>query len=102
IMPDGSTLSVRAQHGRYDTATTDMQLSQNVVLTHGDGYEMHLQSLAGNIKAREAITREAVHIKGPAGTLHAQGMDIQDTGMMIVFQGPVQMTLYNLGKGQPG
>lgn len=102
IMPDGSALSVRAQHGRYDTATTDMQLSQDVVLTHGDGYEMQLQSLAGNIKAREAITRDPVHIKGPAGTLHAQGMDIQDTGMMIVFQGPVQMTLYNLGKGQPG
>lgn len=102
IMPDGGVLSVRAQQGQYDTVTTDMQLSQNVVLTHGDGYEMHLQSLAGNIKARAAQSHEPVHIKGPAGTLHAQGMDIRDTGMMIVFQGPVSMTLYNLGKGQPG
>ena len=63
---------------------------------------MTLQSIEGNVKARHAISHNAVQITGPLGTLQAQGMDIQDNGMMIIFQGPIAMTLCNIGKGQPG
>lgn len=102
VMPDGTTLSAQALQGRYDTVTTDLHLNNDVVLKHGDGYVMHLHSLEGNIKARRAVSHEPVQIKGARGTLRAQGVDIQDAGMMIVFQGPADMTLYNIGKGQPG
>jgi hypothetical protein len=36
------------------------------------------------------------------GKLAAAGMDIQDRGDMIVFMGPVALTLYSLGKEGPG
>jgi lipopolysaccharide export system protein LptC len=102
LMPNGDTLRLRADHGRYDTVTTDIRLQDNVVLTHGDGYEMQLRNIEGNVKARTAMTTEAVFLHGPAGKLAAAGMDIRDSGDMIVFQGPVALTLYNLGKKGPG
>jgi len=102
VMPNGDKITIRAAHGRYDTMTTDIRLQDDVVLTHGDGYEMHLQSIAGNIKTRTAATQEAVLLQGPMGKLAAAGMNIQDRGDMIVFQGPIALTLYNLGKEGPG
>lgn len=102
VMPNGDKITVRAAHGRYDTVTTDIRLQDDVVLTHGDGYEMHLQSIDGNIKTRTAITKDKVFLQGPMGKLAAAGMDIQDRGDMIVFMGPVALTLYSLGKEGPG
>jgi LPS export ABC transporter protein LptC len=102
VMPSGDKITVRAAHGRYDTVTTDIRLQDDVVLTHGNGYEMHLQSIDGNIKTRTAITKDKVFLQGPMGKLAAAGMDIQDRGDLIVFMGPVDLTLYSLGKKGPG
>jgi len=101
VMPNGDKIAVRADRGRYDTVTADIRLQDNVVLTHDDGYEMHLHDIEGNVKTRTAMTGEAVFLQGPAGKLAAAGMDIRDGGDMIVFQGPIALTLYNLDKG-PG
>lgn len=107
VMPNGDKITVRAERGRYDTTTTDIRLQDNVVLTHDGGYEMRLQDIEGNVKNRTALTGNAVFLQGPMGKLAAAGMDIQDSGDMIVFEGPIALTLYNfdkagLGKEGPG
>ena len=102
IMPNGDKIIVRADKGRYDTVTTDIRLQDNVLLTHDTGYEMQLKSVEGNLKARAALSTEAVMLQGPMGKLAAAGMDVRDNGDMIVFQGPIALTLYNLGDKGPG
>lgn len=102
LMPNGDKITVRADNGRYDTMTTDIRLQDNVVITHADGYEMHLKSVEGNVKTRAALSTEAVLLQGSIGKLAAAGMDIQNSGDLIVFHGPIALTLYNLGEKGPG
>jgi hypothetical protein len=67
-----------------------------VIFFHDSGYEMHLKDVRIDIKTHHAQTDLPVQGQGPAGGIDAQNLEITDGGDLIIFGGPVRLTLWNL------
>lgn len=99
IALDGNKwLALHAAKGLYDNEAGSLYLSDGVTIFHDDGYELHMQDMNVTLKTRDAMTQKPVALQGPAALLKAGGMDIQNGGEMIVFSGPVHVTLHSLGR----
>jgi len=103
IALDGNKwLAMHAAKGLYDNDAGSLYLSDGVTLFHDDGYELHLQDVSIALKTRAGTTAKPVELQGPAARLKAGGMDIQSGGDMIVFSGPVHVTLHGLRRKSGG
>jgi lipopolysaccharide export system protein LptC len=92
----GSWLAVHAAKGRFDNKASKLFLSGGVTAYHDSGYEMHLQDLSVDVKARAAASLSPVSLQGPAGELRAQNIAVTGGGELVVFGGPAQVTLHRL------
>lgn len=102
-LDDNKWLAMHAAKGLYDNDAGSLYLSDGVTLFHDDGYELHMQDVNIALKSRTGTTQKPVALQGPAALLKAGGMDIRGGGEMIVFSGPVHVTLHGLGrKGRGG
>lgn len=95
-MDDGSWVSVQAAAGVFNNTAGTLNLSGGVTLFHDTGYEMHMKEVDVEIKTRHAKTILPVQGQGPAGAIDAQNLEISDGGDLIVFGGPLRLTLWNL------
>jgi lipopolysaccharide export system protein LptC len=86
-------LALSAHKGQFDQTAGVFQLSDGVQIYHDAGHEMTLQDVTLNIKTREASSMKAVRLQSPLGMLEAQNMRVSNDGNLIVFGGPVAMTL---------
>ncbi|MDD9900601.1 MAG: LPS export ABC transporter periplasmic protein LptC [Alphaproteobacteria bacterium] len=96
-MEDGTWIAVLAKQGVYETRKAQLSLSGDVSVYHDDGYEMHAKTLDIDMKARHAITKEAVRAQGPVGEINAADMEVKDAGARIVFSGPATIKFFNMG-----
>jgi lipopolysaccharide export system protein LptC len=94
-LEDGSWLSVQALEGLYNNTASTLDISGGVIVFHDSGYEMHLKDAHLDIKTRHAQTSNPVQAQGPAGGIDAQNLEISDAGNLVVFGGPVRLTLWN-------
>ncbi len=96
LMDDGSWLAAKAAEGLFNNTTNNLYLSGGVIFFHDSGYEMHLKDVRIDIKTHHAQTDYPVQGQGPAGGIDAQNLEITDGGDLIIFGGPVRLTLWNL------
>lgn len=94
-MDDGSWVSVQATQGLFNNTAQTLYLSGGVTLFHDSGYEMHMKDVNVEIKTRHTQTTSPVQGQGPAGAIDAQNLEISAGGDMIVFGGPLRLTLWN-------
>ncbi|HYD18217.1 MAG TPA: LPS export ABC transporter periplasmic protein LptC [Patescibacteria group bacterium] len=100
MLEGGNWVAVHAKNGDYDNKAGKLSLSGGVTVYHDSGYEMHLANIAVDMETRHAVTTEPVTAQGPAGELKAQNMDVVNEGELVVFGGPVFLTLYGM-KAKP-
>jgi lipopolysaccharide export system protein LptC len=100
-MDDGSWISVQAAKGLFNNTTQTLYLSDGVTLFHDSGYEMHMKDVNVDIRDRHAKTDLPVQGQGPAGAIDAQNLEVSDGGDLIVFGGPLRLTLWNLKGSGP-
>jgi lipopolysaccharide export system protein LptC len=99
----GKWLQMHAGRGLYDNNAGSLYLSGGVTLFHDEGYELRMQDIDIALKLRTGATRRPVELQGPAALLKSAGMDVRAGGEVIVFSGPVHVTLHGLGrKGRGG
>ena len=96
LMDDGSWISLQAADGVYNNNASTLHLSGGVTLFHDSGYELHMKDVDVEIKTRHAKTESPVQGQGPAGAIDAQNLEISEGGDLIVFGGPLRLTLWNL------
>lgn len=102
-LDDNKWLAMHAEKGLYDNKSGTLYLSDGVSLFHDDGYELTAADMHITLKDRSGRTQKPVALQGPAARLTANGMDIQSGGGIIVFSGPVHVTLHGLSaKGRRG
>lgn len=97
-LEDGAWVAVHAGSGIWSGERQTLTLSGGVSVFHDQGYEMQLEAVLLDMKTRRAVSRHPVTAKGPAGTLSAQSMQINDQGRKIIFGGPIRMTIARLGR----
>ena len=99
-LEDKSWLAARAAAGIYDNAAKTLVLKGGINVFHDAGYELTLSEISIDIAKRSAVTNGPVSGKGPTGTLAAAGAEIRDGGDLVLFRGPVKLTLYRLSGGK--
>lgn len=87
------TGKAEARHGIYDQPKQFLTLNDDVVITRTDGTILRTQTLSIDLFNNEAKTDVPVTIDGPQGHLTAQGMDIQQNGLVTIFPGPAKLIL---------
>lgn len=92
-LTDGSWVAVEAEKGQYDMQGGALRLDGRVTLYHDAGYSFALDSLNVDITARSATSTSTIEGTGPAGTIRAKGLIVQQGGTRLVFGGPATLTL---------
>lgn len=75
-MKNGSTLTVRADEGRYSESTGDINASGNVSVESKEGYSLKTETLRFSTKSRQITTDDPVKIT-------SGGIDIDGTGLLV-------------------
>jgi lipopolysaccharide export system protein LptC len=95
-LDDKSWLAVQSAEGLFNNTAQNLYLSGGVTVFHDSGYQMRLKDVHLDIKSRHAQSDFPVQAQGPAGGIDAQNLEITDEGDMVIFGGPVRLTLWNL------
>ncbi|HWA41822.1 MAG TPA: LPS export ABC transporter periplasmic protein LptC [Hypericibacter adhaerens] len=97
-MQDGTWLSVSANAGRYQRSTKHLQLNGQVSLFQDQGYELHVDAIAVDFVAGNAMSDSAVTGQGPTGELAGEGLRVADKGAVIQLTGKSRVLLYQGAK----
>jgi lipopolysaccharide export system protein LptC len=101
LMQDGSTTTLDALTGLFDTKQQQIDLYKDILLTTSTGYQARLNSAHADMAKGTVSSDEHVDVKLTNGTLTADRLRITDNGDVIRFEGNVVMNLNNLDGGNP-
>lgn len=90
---NGRVLSGRAENGTYRQAEEQLWLEGDVRLSQDDGYEMTMEKLLISLKTQQAWSDRPVSGQGPAGTLAASGVQLDNGNGKLIFTGPARLVL---------
>ncbi len=90
---DGTPINIQALEGTYEQEVEKLFLKNNVIITHGAGYELRAEELRVNMQTRDAFSALPVTIDGPAATIKATGLEGNVGDGVLIFKGPAQLTL---------
>lgn len=96
-MEDKSTVTMDAVSGLFDTKTQILDLRENIFLQTSTGYEARLTQATVDMAAGTVTSNQPVAVKLLNGTLNANGLNITESGALVVFTGGVSMLLDNTG-----
>lgn len=106
LMNSGSWIAIKAEDGTFWKDTEKLKLKTNVRLFHDDGYEMTMDELHIDLKARTAQSDTPVSGQGPAGSIEATGLRGDNEAGTLAFTGPAKLILKDSGSlnslGQTG
>ena len=97
-LENDSWMSVSADEGVMGMGNKMLSLQGMVHAFYGDGYEMQTEAIDIDINNKSAVSTTQVAGQGALGSLQAAGFTITPGGETIVFNGPVNMTLYMKAK----
>jgi lipopolysaccharide export system protein LptC len=97
----GGLAHLEAAAGVFDTQKESLELSRSIRLWTDKGQEARLTSAQVNFKAGTLTSREPVAVTLPNGTIHADGVDVADSGKTISFVGHVR-TVFDGGVAGAG
>jgi lipopolysaccharide export system protein LptC len=101
LMQDGSTVTLDALTGLFDTKQQQIDLHKNIVMTTSTGYQAFLSQAHADMAKGTVSSDEHVDVKLTNGTLSSDRLRIVDNGDVIRFEGHVVMNLVNLDAGNP-
>jgi lipopolysaccharide export system protein LptC len=101
LMQDGSTVTLDALKGLFDTKQQQIDLHKDIVLTTSTGYQAFLSQAHADMAKGTVSSDEHVDVKLTNGTLNADRLRIIDNGDIIRFEGNVVMNLVNLDASKP-
>lgn len=96
-MNDGGKIEADAASGLYAQQNRKLNLEGKVHLKHSNGYTLSTEELRVDIAAQKAYSGRDIHIKGPAGTLDATGLEGDVATGSILFTGPAKVILFSDG-----
>lgn len=85
-------LAIEAQQGRFEQGPGQLRLEGGVTLSDQTGYALDLKDADIDLLNRRAESQQPVSGKGPAGSIEASGVKVEDGGQNITFTGPAKMT----------
>jgi lipopolysaccharide export system protein LptC len=94
-----SNATLQAQNGFYDPKKQTLQLNNDVLLQHSDGYTLRMQDLFVDLVQGSSVTQKPVSGEGPMGQLAAESLELRDKGAHIILHGRSRITLNASGKG---
>ena len=100
-MQDKSTMEISAVAGVYDSKGQMLKLNQNIVLASTAGYRGRLSEATLDIRKGHVLSEKPVTVEMLQGTLHANRLEIVDSGDLVRFEGGVRMTLMLNGAAVP-
>lgn len=100
-MQDKSTMEISAVAGVYDSKGQMLKLNQNIVLASTAGYRGRLSEATIDIRKGHVLSEKPVTVEMLQGTLHANRLEIVDSGDLVRFEGGVRMTLMLNGAAVP-
>jgi lipopolysaccharide export system protein LptC len=92
-MQDNSTMLLTAVRGIYNSKSEMLKLDRNIELSSSTGYAGHLSEAMIDIRKGHVVSDKPVEVKLLQGTLHANGLEISNSGDQVIFNGGVDMML---------
>ena len=92
-LKSGDNVTISSNKGAYQQIKQYLDLNENVVLAHSQGYELKTQTLHVDLSANKAWSNEAVRVTGPEGEINAKGIEASSDTEIIIFKGPAKMLL---------
>ena len=89
---DGSTTSLTAKSGVFDSAAEMLQLKGGIVIDSASGYHMELSNAEIDLNKGIVHTRDRVQLRMMDGDLIANSMSVENRGEVVRFEGGVQLT----------
>jgi lipopolysaccharide export system protein LptC len=92
-MQDKSTMEISAANGVYDSKAEILKLDQSIELSSTTGYRGQLSEATIDIRKGNVVSEQPVAVQMLQGTLNAERLEIVDSGVLVRFEGGVNMTL---------
>ncbi|MBY0611326.1 MAG: LPS export ABC transporter periplasmic protein LptC [Beijerinckiaceae bacterium] len=80
---------VTAASGVYDSSAEKMKLDGNVMLKSDAGYDIRMEHADIDLKAGAMTSQQPVSVKMNTGSIHADTIEVEDSGKVIHFRGHV-------------
>lgn len=94
VLEDTAWLALQANHGVLHVEAKQLELAGNINMFYEGGYELRTQSAQVDIQHGTARSLSPVEGQGPAGTISAEALEVQERGKRLVFNGSVKLILY--------
>lgn len=95
---DGSDIALKGKNGAFEQDDQILNLDGDVEFTHSDHYVLKTQSVKINVDDQTAISTVPVSGNGPTGHIEASGMSANGRKSVLIFTGPVSLTIKNQPK----
>jgi lipopolysaccharide export system protein LptC len=92
-MRPNSWVNLTAEHGLYNSAKDELQLSGPVRIRGDAGYDMKTQSARVEFRSGLMQASEPVKVTLKAGSIEADEMRILESGQQVVFEGNVHSVM---------
>lgn len=100
VLNTGGRVTLKSERGKYWQMQEQLKLTNNVELENSDGYTMSTAQLDIDMDAGTARSEADVSGFGPAGTLVAKGLSVNNATGILVFNGPARLVLKDAGSLQ--
>jgi lipopolysaccharide export system protein LptC len=91
-MPDGRDVEVTSREGLYETKAETIRLSNGVVVKSPE-YDVLMKEALVNVRAGTVVSELPVEVKMLQGTIHANRMEVAESGAVIRFEGGVTVDI---------
>lgn len=98
---EGADLAGQSLKGTYRKNEEILLLDGDVRLMDDKGYVMTTSRMVINVKQQKAASDQPVQGEGPAGTLEATGLRLDNSTGHLVFTGPATLILKDSPKASP-
>ncbi len=88
-----AVVNVTAASGFYDSKADLLRLTKDVLITSTSGYEVMMSEALIDIRTSHVVSDLPVTVKMMSGTIHANRLEVSDSGATISFSGGVVMNL---------
>lgn len=95
-LSDGHKVGGSAQKGAYKQKDEDLWLEGGVRLSQDEGYELEIEKLLINMKTQKASSDQPVKGHGPAGSVEATGLQLDNQNGTLILTGPAKLVLKGL------
>jgi lipopolysaccharide export system protein LptC len=92
-MPDSDVVVITAKSGLYLPKAEKMVLREHVVVTSAQGMNAKLREAVVDMKKGNVVSEQPVEVKMPTGLVNANGMEISDSGDVVLFKSGVVVTM---------